>query len=516
VSTGNEAMLAVDDLLSYLVADEQTRAIALFLESVRNPQRFKGVAAQALEADKPVVALKVGRSRAGGKVALAHTGAVVGDAMVTRAVLEDVGVAVVESLEDMLAAVGLASSTSRALGRRLGVVGVSGGACGLIADRATDEGIELPEFPATTISSLKEVLPAYATASNPLDVTGYVVVDPRISLQALEAVLRDASGVYDEVLFQLTLPRVAPPDPEPLLRRYEQVASVLGAAPVPVVLQSSSGSQLGGFADQVMERFGFFLLDGIEHGMAALGTVVGWHEGRARRLERLALAPAQTMPPPRGARGVWGETKARQLLIAGGVPVVPSVLVGDPGEAALGASSIGFPVALKLASDTLVHKSDLGAVALDLRTEQEVHEAAERLLASPVAQGVAGPCLSVAPMRTGGVELLVGVRRDPDWGPILALGLGGTWVEVLGDTTLLPLPVDASDVETMLNGLRAGPLLAGARGRAAVDRPSLIEAILAISRLGAGLGSALETLEVNPLWAGPEHSEALDALVVWN
>jgi acyl-CoA synthetase (NDP forming) len=427
-----------------------------------------------------------------------------------------VGVVVVESLEDMLAAVGLASSASLGLGRRLGVVGVSGGACGLIADRATDEGIELPEFPESTVSALKKVLPAYATPSNPLDVTGYVVVDPRISLQALEAVLRDAPGVYDEVLFQLTVPRVAPPDPEPLLRRYEHVASVLGAASVPVVLQSSSGSQLGEFGAEVMERFGFFLLDGIEHGMAALGTMVRWYEGRARRLERLALALAQTMPPPDGARGVWGETRARQLLVEGGVPVAPSELAGDPGEAAVAASSIGFPVALKLASDTLVHKTEAGAVALDLRTEQDVYDATERLLASPAAQGVAGTCVSVAPMRTGGVELLVSVRRDPDWGPILALGLGGTWVEVLGDTALLPLPVEASDVEAMLDGLRAGPLLAGARGRAAVDRTRLIEAILAISRLGAGLGSALETLEVNPLWAGPEHSEALDALVVWS
>ncbi len=515
VSTGNEAMLAVDDLLSYLVADEATRTIALFLESVRNPQRFEAVASEALEAGKHIVALKVGRSRAGGQVALAHTGAVVGDAGLVRSVLEDLGVSVVESLEDLLATAGLASSTSARLGRRLAVVGASGGACGLVADRADDEGIELPDFPPSTVAGLGAVLPTYASVSNPLDVTGYVVVDPQLSVRALEVVLEDAPGVYDEVLFQLSVPRARPRDPETLLARFERLAALLDASPVPVVLQSTSGSQLGGFADEVTEHFGFFLLDGIEHGMTALGAVARWHDRRARRLERRALAPAPGVPVPAGARGVWGETSARGLLVSAGVPVVPVEIAAGPGEAAAAAAAIGFPVVLKLASGTLVHKSDVGAVALDLRTEEEVRVAAERLLATTAAQDAAAPCLSVAPLRTGGVELLVSVRHDPGWGPVLAVGLGGTWVEVVGDTALLPLPADASDVGSLLDGLRAAPLLGGARGRAAVDRAKLVEAVVAVSRLGAGLGDALDTLEVNPLWAGPDRSEALDALVVW-
>jgi acyl-CoA synthetase (NDP forming) len=515
VSTGNEAMVGATDVLSYLVDHEPTTAVAMFLEAVRKPEAFREVARRALEAGKPVVALAVGRTPAGGRAALAHTGAVVGDAAVVRGVLEDLGVVLVDSLEDLLATAGLLASRPGRLGRRLGVVANSGGACDVLADRATDEGLELPEFPDATIQALRGLLPPYANPHNPLDVTGYVIVDPGISLRSLEVVLEGAPGRFDQVLYQVTIPRVAPPDPAPLLARFEALSRLVRASEVPVVLQSPAGPAAGGFANEVLDRHGFFVLDGIEHGMRALGSALRWQERRARALARARRALAPLLQTPDGAEGAFGERRARALLARHGVPVVPTTVVQGVDEAVAAARELGWPVVLKLAADGLAHKSDLGGVELDLRSPQEVAAGAGRLLGLAEELGVRSEGLQVAPMRRGGVELLVSVRVDPSWGPVLVLGIGGVLVEVLGDTVLCPLPVDAHDVDEALRRLRGHALLEGTRGRRPPDRHALVQAILAIASVGEGLRAVLDTLEVNPLWAGPEGAEALDALVVW-
>ena len=516
VSMGNEAMLSATDVMNYLVAHEETRCIAVFLESIRHPDDFRMVAQAALDAGKPIVAFKVGRSAAGQEAALAHTGAVVGDAAVVRAALGGLGVVQVDSLEDLLTTAGFLGKTRARLGRRVGVVASSGGACDIIADRATDEGIELPDFPERTLAALREFLPAYSNPHNPLDVTGYVVVDPTLSLRALEIVLEEAAGHFDAVLYQTAVPKVAPPDPEPLLARYGMMAATLEKAPVPVILQSSSTGDMTGFPTTVMQRYGIHLLDGIEHGMTAVGRALWWQEAR----DRLTGAPRPSPAPPVGvtldARGAWGEGRTRALLAAHGVRVVPTRTADSPTAAAGVAAAVGWPVVLKVASDSLLHKSDIGGVALDLRTPAEVEQAAERLLRVAADHGVAADGVQVAPMRTGGVELLVSVKRDPAWGPVLAVGLGGIWVEVLADTALRLLPVAAPDVEAMLDELRGAKLLAGVRGQPPVNRAALVSAILAVARLGEALGDALDTLEINPMWAGPTGAEALDALVVWS
>lgn len=514
VSTGNEAMVGATDVIDYLAAQEETRAIAVFLESIRQPEHFKEVATAALEAGKAIVALKAGRSAAGSRAALAHTGAVAGDAAVVQAVLDSLDVVRVTSLEDLLTTAGLLGYQPRRLGRRLAVVAVSGGACDILADRASDEGLELPEYPPATLAALEELLPPYSNPHNPLDVTGYVVVDANISARSLEAVVASPAGHFDEVLYQTTIPQAAPPDPAPLMARYAALAELVARSPLPVLLQSS-GPAGGGFADEVLDRFGFFVLDGIEHGMSALGSAVRWQERREALLSRPRPAPAPRLEPPPGATGTFGEARARALLAAHGVPVVPTVIVHNVGEALSAARTFGGPVALKVAADTLLHKSDLGGVELDLRTEEEIEEAAERLLAIAETHHVGDEGLQVAPMRRGGVELLASVRCDPAWGPILVVGLGGVWVEVLGETSLLPLPSGRVEIEDALRSLRGYQLLEGGRGRPGVDMEALIDSLTGIARLGEGLGDALDTLEVNPLWAGPSSCEALDALVVW-
>src|SRR5262252_7789130 len=490
VATGNEAMVTATDVLAYLVDDPKTTAIAAFLESIRDPDRFRAVANAAL----------------------------VGDRAVVRAALRDLGVVQVDSLEDLLVTAGLLAYNRAPLGRRLVAVTASGGACDLIADRATDEGIELPEFPAATTRGLTELLPAFSSPCNPLDVTGYVVVDATISHRALEIVVDGAAGNYDTILYQATLPQNPPRDPTLALDRMKAVKAAAERSPVPVVIQTASSSDISPFARSVLDEVGVHATNGIEHGMTAIGRAIDWHERRRRLLGR----PAITSPPPSERLEVQGagdrvlsEAGARELLASGGVPCVPSRLVTTADAAVAAALLLGFPVVLKVATD-VTHKTDLGGVALDVRHPDEVVRAFASITASvrsaqPQARldGVL-----VSPMRRGGAELLVSVRRDLAWGPVLAVGLGGVWVEALNDTSLRLLPVGVDQVVEALNELRGVALLRGGRNRPPVSLTRVAEVVVAIASVAMGLGDALETLEVNPLWAAGDDVEVLDALVV--
>jgi acyl-CoA synthetase (NDP forming) len=517
VATGNEAMITATDVLGYLVADERTTAIAAFLESIRDPVRFRELADIALRAGKPIVVLKVGRSAAGQQAALAHTGAIVGDEAVVRAALRQAGVIQVTSLEDMLVTSGLLAHQRRPLGRRLAAVTASGGACDLIADRATDEGISLPAFPEATSAGLAEVLPAFSNPRNPLDVTGYVVVDSTISQRSLRVVVDGAAGTFDTIVYQATVPQNAPPDPALVLERFRAVRRMVETSPVPIVVQSASASDISPYARSVLDEVGLHVVNGIEHGMTAIGNAIDWHERRVRYLARQPSVPPTPTRRLRGGGRPASEQEVRDLLEAGGVPVVPSRLVGSAQEAAAASRELGLPAVLKIASPDITHKTEAGGVALDLRTPDDVAAAFETVTAAArrAAPGARLDGALVGPMRTGGVELLVGVRRDPAWGTVLAVGLGGIWVEVLEDTALRLLPATVDDVEEALGELRGAALLRGARGRQPVSVRRVAEVAVAIGRVADALGEELDTLEVNPLWAAGDHVEVLDALVVW-
>lgn len=206
---------------------------------------------------------------------------------------------------------------------------------------------------------------------------------------------------------------------------------------------------------------------------------------------------------------------ARALLESAGVPVVPAELVNSADEAAAAAARLGFPVVLKIQSEQINHKSDIGGVALRLNSEAEVRAAFEKVYAAgnAVPDAVIDGVL-VAPMRSGGLELLAGITKDPTFGPVLAVGLGGVWVEIMRDTSLRLLPVSAEEVKSMLSELKAAPLLQGARGSQPVDLDALATVIAKLGDTAVSLGDALGALEVNPLWVNGSQIEALDVLVI--
>jgi acetate---CoA ligase (ADP-forming) len=515
-SLGNEAMITTADVLDYLVEDEQTKVICLFLESIADPAAFSAAAARADQAGKPIVALKVGESQAGQQAALAHTGAVAGDDAIVDAALRQLNVIRVSSIEELLTTASLLGYHPPLRGRRMGVLTASGGACDIIADRASAEGIEIPPFRPETTEAIAAHLPSFAAVRNPLDVTGYVLANARTSPltaidHALDAALADPG--LDFVIFTgFTVPEARPAD-DVLARLLESrigwVADRIRSAPIPAVPLSLTCVDVGAYPRELLGGNDVHLISGMDLGVRAIGHALRWQEGHGTVSVMAGRAPADGGAPDRTAVS-WSEVRARDLLASAGIPLVPGRLAGAAEDAVAAADAIGRPVAVKICAADITHKSDVGGVALGLATDEEIRAAYERVTrAVPAGNGA----VLVTAMRTGGVEVLAGVTVDPVFGPVLAVGLGGVFVEVLRDVSLRILPADAGQVRQMLNELRGLPLLTGARGARPADLDQLASVITSIGELAASL-DGLRALEVNPLWVRGDQIEALDVLVV--
>ena len=529
-SMGNEAMMTTADVLDYLVEDEATRVICLFLEEIGDPAGFARVAEKADRAGKPIVALKVGSSPAGQQAALAHTGSVAGDDAVVDAVLRQLNVIRVTSLEELLTT-GAALGYSRwPRGRRMGVLTLSGGACDIIADAASARGVAIPDFSAGTEAAIAALLPPFASPHNPLDVTGFGVLanlsgkkGPLTAVDhALDIAVQDPN--LDFVLFSgVTLPEARPPDEDTartLETRVDWLAMRLDSAPIPIIPVGSTCVNLSDYARELLRKRGITFLGGLDLAMTALGHALRCLENRGQvraPVPRRITAPGRAADAAAGpwSEGPWSEVRARQLLAEAGVPVVPGGLAGSADEAVEIAFRVGLPVALKICSAQITHKSDIGGVVLGLGSEAEVRAGYEKVRAAGEAVPEASvDGVLVTPMRTGGTELLAGVTVDPAFGPVLAVGLGGIWVEVLNDTSLRLLPVDAAEVRRMLGELRGLPLLQGARGTAPASLDAVAGAIAALGEAALALDGSLRALEVNPLWVNGDQVEALDVLVI--
>jgi acyl-CoA synthetase (NDP forming) len=538
-SVGNESMMKTADVLEYLIEDEATKVIALFLEEIGDPARFAEMARRADAAGKPLVALKVGTSAVGRETALAHTGSVAGDDAVIDAALRQLNVIRVSSLEALLSTAALLGYDRRPTGRRMGVLTASGGACDIIADTASAEGLEIPAFAPATCAAIARHIPPFATAKNPLDVTGYGLAnvagggDALTAIDfALDAAIKDPN--LDFVLYSgLNLPDARPPD-EAMATRIERrvalVAEKIRISPIPVIPVGSTCVDISPYARERFGEHGLFLLPGMDLGLSALARALDWQENRGRAglgadPGSASAAPAAgtadaeraaaVIPARAAAGGAWSEAEAREFLAAAGVPVVPGGLAASADEAVALARDVGLPVALKVCSAQITHKSDIGGVVLGLSSEAEVRAAYAKVSdAGAAVPGAAVDGVLVTPMRAGGVELLAGVSVDPTFGPVLAVGLGGVWVEVLMDTSLRVLPADAAEVRRMLGELRGSALLRGARGAEPANIDAVAESIAAIGRAALSLGGALRALEVNPLRVSGDQVEALDALII--
>jgi acyl-CoA synthetase (NDP forming) len=509
VSTGNEADLDCADFIDHLIDLPEVRAIALFAETIRHAPSFAAAARRAIAAAKPIVVLKIGLSEVTARSAQAHTGALVGDDRVFDGVCRQLGIVRVESIEDLLHTADVITRTGVLQPRGLAVVSISGGACEVAADRAQVLGVPLPELSDTASAELRTALPSFGTPHNPLDITGGAVLQPDLFEQGLR--ILGGQPEYSALACLFDVPVADDQVTEFTLAALRHIATGLRAAKMPALMVSHTVKPVTEVSMRIIEEVGIpYVSAGLHHGMNALGHAFWWSE-QYRRLSGVSAAIASIAVASERPRS---ERATLAYLARRNVPVVPATLTQSPEQAVAAARDVGGRVVLKIASDDILHKSDIGGVALNLEGDVAVTEAFRRIMGvAPAAARVDG--VLVAPMRVGGLELFVGCTRDAQWGHVIAVGLGGVWVEVLQDVSLRPLPVDAGEVKRMLGELRGAKLLHGVRGAPATDLDTLAAIIARIGDAAVALGPELETLEVNPLWVRGSEVEALDALAVW-
>ena len=512
VAMGNEALIDMAEVIEFLLDDPSTRAIALFAESVRRPEAFLAAARKALAVRKPIVMLKVGVGELAAKVAQAHTGALVGDNRIVDAICRELGIVRVDTIEQLLQTADLLAHTGVLEEGGFGVASMSGGTCEMIADLGETAGVPFAKLSSESEGKLKAILADYATVQNPLDVTGGVLSNFSSYGEATEIVGSDPAVSLVAACFEVpTSEQRILPLTKPLLGH---LADGLNRAKAPGFLLGQSYSLSNDLSRQLMAETGLpHFASGLGSAMNAVAAAFRWS---ARIREGDNCAPAQDAQCL--AARPKGERETLDYLSSRGVPVVPAAVARSAEEAQTLATRLGEPVALKILSPDIQHKTEVGGVALHVAdgaaAAREYSAMIERVSSHRPNAQIDG--VIVSPMRTGGIELIVGVARDPSWGLVLAVGLGGVWVELLADVDLNLLPVSPAEVEKMLGRLKASRLLDGYRGQPAVDRARVAEVVAAIGEAALALGPDLVSLEINPLWVRGDRVECLDALAIWD
>jgi acyl-CoA synthetase (NDP forming) len=539
VSIGSEAVLDLCDYLAYCLEDPETHAVMLFVEGFKRPERFLALCDRALAMGKPILAVKVGRSRQAQDAAIAHSGSLAGEDRAVDAALDAAGVIRCDDLDELLEQAELVAGTGR-LGRRVGrgrtgVVTVSTGEASLVADLAARTSLDLPPIPDAARAAILEGLPTMGYVANPLDPWG-ADDEARAYGVAFEALA--ASGAYDVLAIVHDSPFRDLPS-EVQVARAVTTALIEATRDRPELLPVYVSLTGGDVSEQVKETVdtagGMPMLRGAIEALHAISRLARWEARRAERLDsgpRRASWPALASSTPAwahddaddpltmrardpGATRIVSERESMEWLGAAGIPVtaVRSIDVDEDAAVAAWAALGRRPVALKLDAEGIAHKTDIGGVRLALDDEPAIRAAVGELRDAASRAGIPIRGLLVEPMAPPGVELIVGGRRDPIVGPVVLVGFGGILAEVLDDVAVLLAPVRADEVQRRVLGLRGAGLLGGVRGRAPVD----IQALSAlVSRLGDILCEDPEILDVdlNPVCVSPDGAMAVDALVV--
>ena len=509
VTTGNEADVDIADFVIHFADDPNVNSIALYLETVRKPERFIEAVRRARDAAKPVVVFKIGASDVAARSARAHTGALVGDDNVFSGICSQHAVVRVASIEDLFCTADVMGRARTLRPGGVGFVSNSGGICGIAADTATAAGIDVPPLSAETTARLTAILPSYATPQNPLDITGAAAIDRSLFARTLREMAHEPQ--FAVLVAFADLPNSRADTDESMLAGLRHIGEGVVGSPIPAFVMNCFGRSVTEEGRALVAEFGLpFVAAGLQRGLAALGKAIWWSKHRRTAADEGRVETGLSAVSP---AELATEDSALGFLREHGVPTVPIALVNDEAGAVQAAHTLGGPVAIKICSRDIAHKTDIGGVVLNVEGDDAVARAFRAVRAAAPADAEVKGVL-VAPMRRKGIEMLVGVTRDRDWGLVIAVGLGGIFVETLGDISIRRLPITPTEALDMLGELKGAALLEGRRGEPKADRVGLARTIASIGNAALALGPALEALEVNPLWVRGDHMEALDALVV--
>jgi acetate---CoA ligase (ADP-forming) len=520
ITTGNECVLSFTDYLQYVLEDPEVRLVLGYLEDCRDGGAFQAAARRALVLDKPLIIMKTGRSEAGAKASVSHTGSLAGADEVYQAVFSKNGVLRAENLDELFDLALLAQAPRRPRRKRVQVVSISGAAGILMADVGNEFGLEFPDLTDPTKDELEKIMPAFASIANPMDVTAEAVAKPGLLTQAAEVILKDPN-VDNLVMFF----GIVPGAHEKLATAMAQVAQGTDKLVVmtwfPLPRQDIWMS---------LARAGVPVFPEPARGIRALGKMAQYVEARERSFSRhtatiespsgLGSAVQKILDQAKNqGRKALNEVEAKNLLKGWGLAVPSGGLARSVAEARSLASSIGGPVALKVSSPDLLHKTEAGVIRLGVESPEEVESAFEEILGKAKKWNPAARLdgVLVEEMIGGETrEVILGTRQDLRFGPILTFGLGGVFVEAIRDVAVWPAPLTLDEAREMIRKIRGYRILTAFRGRPAADLEAVAQVLCDVGQLACHWQERIAELEINPLFVLPEGSGVIvgDALAV--
>jgi acetyltransferase len=507
VSAGNESDLGAGEFLEYMVQDASTDVILLFIEGIRDVDKFLAAARRAAELRKPVIVTKVGRSGAGERAAASHTASMAGWSAAYDAVFAKYGFIVSNDLDEAVTIAAVLTTNPLPKGDRVGVLTVSGGAGIWGADSVSMQGLQVPELSQSIQSEIKKLLPSYGATRNPIDVTAQGVHSGGLQ-KSID--LLDVSDEVDAILVVLSLSSETR-----MPFKQAELKPVIDAQRKPVVFYSYTLPSE--FARRELAQSGVVVLSGLTHVGVAMRQL-------AQHAKFKPALPADgAVLPPRDISAhlkapVFSEADSKALLRAAGIALADEVLVRERDALDAAIARVGFPLAMKIQSPDIPHKSEVGGVRVGIATKGEAFIAYRELLGnaqkhrpSAVIQGAL-----VGPMAKKGVEIIIGTLLDATFGPMIMVGLGGITTELFRDVIYRPAPVGPAEASAMLAELKAAPLLKGFRGAAKADVVALSQLIAQVSVLSARHAGEISEIEINPVLVHPvgQGVTIVDALVV--
>nr|WP_320191764.1 acetate--CoA ligase family protein [uncultured Desulfobacter sp.] len=502
-TTGNEVDVDVAECLEYMALDEQTKVILCYIEGCRNRDRLIQALELARSRRKPVVMLKVGRTQLGAMAAASHTASLVGVDAVYDAVFRQYGVHRVNSIEELLDVAYVCSAGIFPKSNRVGLLSSSGGIAILMADTATGFGLQAPELSQEAQARLKKLIP-YSATRNPVDMTAQATYNQMLVKDYIEVVL--AQDNVDSLVCFLPPARtpeyrkLLPPELKRLRQQYPDKALILCSSEEPN-------------AKQPYEDAGFLVIEDPTRALRSLTALYNYGRSfaqakQAKGIESTVLIPEQAM----------SEYAAKKLLAKAGIPVITERLTTSAQEARAAAQAMGYPVVMKIASADILHKTEIGGVLLNLNGPQAVVDAFYKLMrnARKATSKARLDGVIVAPMVTDGVETILGIQRDPVFGPVVLFGLGGIFVEVFKDVAMRLAPFGEDAAAQMIREIKGFALLQGVRGKGPMDIETLIKTLARLSAFAAVNADRLDSLDLNPFIVRPrgKGALALDALIV--
>jgi acetyltransferase len=507
VNTGNESDVEFVQVMRAVLEDERVKVGAGYVEGLKDGRGLVELAGQALRAGKPLVLAKVGKTAAGARAAASHTGSLAGADHVFDGVARGCGIVRARNEEHMLDIVEAFAHCGLPEGNGLGIVTQSGGAAVLMADRAEELGIRVPVLAASTQERLKNVMPVFGTSTNPVDVTGQFVAEPGLLRDAVRIVLDDPQVHVGIVWLQLMDRYV-----DELLAIFDQIQAA-ATKPFIVCWVAAPERALEGLRGR-----GIAVLRGAEPAVDACAALMQFAQARREYLAESAARDGNTIQlvDLKEFSRTAPTLAVGSMLVSCGVETIACELAKSADEAVAAAQRTGYPVALKIESRDIPHKTEAQGIALGLRDGAAVRAAHAAILENARRHNARAKIdgVIVQAMAQGGVELVVGLQRDPVFGTVVMAGLGGIHIEVLKDVVFRPAPVTVPEAERMLDALRGRALLDGVRGARAVDRAAVARLISAASYFGAAAGERLDSLDLNPVIAGPDGAVAVDWLLL--